>query len=83
MTTLTASKVVLRYGLIYGPGTGFDAPIAPGPVHVDAAAKGAELAVTRGEPGIHNVTESDGATLNDKAIKSFGWDSGWRSRTAV
>ena len=71
--------IVLRYGLIYGLGTGFDAPIAPGSVHVDAAAKAAELAVTRGERGIYNVTESDGETSSDKAIKSFGWNSGWRS----
>lgn len=54
--------IVLRYGLIYGPGTGFAAPIAPGSVHVDAAAKAAELAVTRGQPGIYNVTETDGTT---------------------
>ena len=74
--------LVLRYGLLYGPGTGFDAPIAPGSVHVDAAAKAAELAVTRGERGIYNVTESDGATLSDKAIQAFGWDSAWRSASA-
>ena len=43
--------IVLRYGLLYGPGTGFDAPIAPGSVHVDAAAKAAELAVTHGQSG--------------------------------
>jgi nucleoside-diphosphate-sugar epimerase len=70
--------LVLRYGLFYGPGTGFDAPIAPGSVHVDAAARAAELAVTRGQPGIYNVTETDGATLSDKAITAFGWDSQWR-----
>jgi nucleoside-diphosphate-sugar epimerase len=75
--------LVLRYGLFYGPGTGFDSPIAPGSVHVDAAAKAAELAVTRGERGIYNVTESDGATLSDKAIQTFGWDSSWRCGSAV
>ena len=75
--------LVLRYGLIYGPGTGFDAAIAPGSVHVDAAAKAAELAVTRGERGIYNVTESDGATSSDKAIKAFGWDAGWRPGSAA
>ncbi len=70
--------IVLRYGLFYGPGTGFDAPIAPGSVHVDAAAKAAELAVTQGESGIYNVAETDGATSSDKAIQAFGWDAGWR-----
>lgn len=71
--------IVLRYGLFYGPGTGFDAPIAPGSVHVDAAAKAAELAVTRGLRGIFNVAEADGSVSSDKAIQSFGWDSGWRA----
>ena len=71
--------IVLRYGLFYGPGTGFDQPIAPGSVHVDAAAKAAELAVTRGEPGIYNVAETDGAVNCDKAFQSFGWDAGWRA----
>jgi nucleoside-diphosphate-sugar epimerase len=75
--------LVLRYGMIYGPGTGFDSPIAPGSVHVDAAAKAAELAVTRGERGIYNVAESDGAVSSDKAIGSFGWDSGWRSGSVL
>jgi len=70
--------IVLRYGLFYGPGTGFDQPTAPGSVHVDAAAKAAELAVTHGEPGIYNITESDGAVSSDKAIQVFGWDAGWR-----
>jgi nucleoside-diphosphate-sugar epimerase len=70
--------LVLRYGLLYGPGTGFDAPIAPGPVHVDAAAKAAELAVTRGQRGIYNVTETDGTTSSEKAIAAFGWNAAWR-----
>jgi nucleoside-diphosphate-sugar epimerase len=70
--------IVLRYGLLYGPGTGFDQAIAAGSVHVDAAARAAELAVTKGQRGIYNVAETDGATSSDKAIESFGWDSGWR-----
>ncbi|MBN9662242.1 MAG: NAD(P)-dependent oxidoreductase [Acidobacteria bacterium] len=71
--------IVLRYGLFYGPGTGFDWPIASGSVHVDAAAKAAELAVTRGEPGIYNVAETDGAVNCNKAFQSFGWHAGWRA----
>jgi len=74
--------IVLRYGLLYGPGTGFDAPIAPGSVHVDAAAKAAELAVTMGQRGIYNVTESDGAYSSEAAINAFGWnaDGGWATK---
>jgi nucleoside-diphosphate-sugar epimerase len=73
--------IVLRYGLFYGPGTGFAAPIAPGSVHVDAAAKAAELAVTRGQRGLYNVTETDGTASSERAIQAFGWDAGWRCGT--
>ena len=65
--------VVLRYGLFYGPGTGFDAPIAPGSVHVDAAAEAARLAVTRADPGIYNVAERDGTVTTDRAVQILGW----------
>ena len=74
----TMEGLVLRYGLFYGPGTGFDAPIAPGSVHVDAAAKAAELAVTAGPAGIYNVAETDGAVSSEKAHKHFGWSADWR-----
>ena len=71
--------IVLRYGLFYGPGTGFEAPIAPGSVHVDAAAKAAELAVTMGRRGIFNVAETDGAVSSEQAINILGWNAGWRA----
>lgn len=72
------SGIVLRYGLLYGPGTAFDSPGAVGSVHVDAAAKAAELAVIRGEPGIYNIAEPDGAISNSKAVRELGWDPNWR-----
>lgn len=71
--------IVLRYGLLYGPGTGFESVTGPGAVHVDAAAKAAELAVTRGAPGIYNIAEPDGTIAIDKAVRAFGWDAGWRA----
>ena len=71
--------IVLRYGLIYGPGTGFDRPIAPGSVHVGAAAKAAQLAITKALPGIYNVAENDGSVSTEKATQILGWDAGWRS----
>jgi nucleoside-diphosphate-sugar epimerase len=70
--------VVLRYGLLYGPGTGFDSPIAPGSVHVDAAARAAVLAITRADRGIYNVAEADVSVSSDKATRVLGWDSSWR-----
>jgi len=69
---------VLRYGLFYGPGTGFDAPIAPGSVHVDAAARAAVLAISRADRGIYNVAEADVSVSSDKATRVLGWDSSWR-----
>ena len=78
VTEAPLEGIVLRYGLLYGPGTGFSAPIAPASVHVDAAAKAAELAVMQGQRGLYNVTETDGTTSSDKAIRAFGWDAGWR-----
>jgi nucleoside-diphosphate-sugar epimerase len=71
--------IVLRYGLFYGPGTGFDAPIAPGSVHVDAAAKATLLALTKAVPGTYNVAEPDGAVSSEKACRILGWDAGWRA----
>ncbi len=70
--------IVLRYGFFYGPNTGFDAPTYPGSVHIDAAAKAAELALTRGTPGIYNIAEADGAVSSEKATTILGWDPDWR-----
>jgi nucleoside-diphosphate-sugar epimerase len=70
--------LVLRYGMLYGPCTGFDTPAGAGSVHVHAAAKAAELAVTRGAPGIYNVTENDGVVSSAKATAQLGWDAAWR-----
>ena len=70
--------IVLRYGKLYGPGTGFDNPPSDGPVHVDAAADAARLAVTRGEAGIYNVAEDDGTVSSQKAIRELGWNSNFR-----
>src|SRR5262249_51043756 len=70
--------VVLRYGYLYGPGTWYATPTGPGFVHVDAAAKAAELAVTRGEAGIYNIAEQDGAVAIGKARDQLGFDPGFR-----
>ena len=71
--------IVLRYGKLYGPGTGFDGPAAISPVHVDAAADAARRAVTRGGPGVYNVAEDDGTVCSDKAAEALGWEPGFRT----
>lgn len=72
--------LVLRYGKLYGPGTGFDTPAPGGPVHVDAAAEAARLAATRGAPGIYNVAEEDGTVSSAKAASDLGWRPDFRIR---
>lgn len=66
--------IVLRYGRLYGPGTWFSQATGRGPLHVDAAAQAALLAVGRGSPGIYNVAEDDGAVTVDKARRDLGFD---------
>jgi nucleoside-diphosphate-sugar epimerase len=70
--------IVLRYGRLYGPGTGFDTPPGSAAVHVDAAAKAAAQAARMGESGIYNVAEDDGTLITDKAQKALAWQSAWR-----
>lgn len=70
--------VALRYGRLYGPGKGFDAAPGPGPVHVDAAASAARLAIKFAAPGVYNIAENDGAVSSDKARRMLGWDADWR-----
>ena len=69
--------VVLRYGLLYGPGTWSEGPTRKPPVHVDAAAQAALLALT-GRPGIYNIADDDGTVSIDKARKEWGFDPAFR-----
>jgi nucleoside-diphosphate-sugar epimerase len=70
--------IVLRYGKLYGPGTGFDGPRGDGSLHVDAAADAARRAITSGKPGIYNIAEHDGTISSLKAERELGWGSGFR-----
>jgi nucleoside-diphosphate-sugar epimerase len=70
--------VVLRYGRLYGPGTWTDKPNGPAPLHVDAAAHAALLALTKAPPGIYNIAEDDGAVSSEKAKREFGFDASFR-----
>ena len=72
--------VVLRYGQIYGPGTGFDEVNGWAPLHVDAAAHAALLAIEGAKPGIFNIAEDTGYVSIAKARREFGWDPGFRLR---
>jgi len=65
--------VVLRYGQFYGPGTWSEKPSGASPVHVEAAAHAALLALDRGKPGIYNIAEPGSEASSDKAIAELGW----------
>lgn len=65
--------IVLRYGQLYGPGTGADAPAGASPVHVDAAARAALLAIDRGTPGVYNIAEPNPHVSTEKAEAELGW----------
>ncbi|MDX8530417.1 NAD(P)-dependent oxidoreductase [Mesorhizobium sp. VK25A] len=69
--------IVLRYGHLYGPGTGAEGAAEPA-VHVDAAAYAALLAVERGAKGAFNVAEPNRHITTDKAVSELGWHAGFR-----
>lgn len=70
--------LVLRYGRLYGPGTWTEKPQGPAPLHVDAAAQAALLALTQGKSGIYNVVEEDGEISAEKARRELGFDASFR-----
>ena len=70
--------IVLRYGKLYGPGTW--SAIASGnvPVHVDAAARAAVLAMQSNYSGIFNIAEEKGLVSAAKARRELGWQPEFR-----
>ncbi len=70
--------IVLRYGQLYGPGTGSDKPRGQAPLHVDAAAHAAFLAIDRGRPGFYNIAEPNDLIATGKAHRELGFDASFR-----
>jgi nucleoside-diphosphate-sugar epimerase len=70
---------VLRYGYFYGPGTWYEAPTGKPPVHIDAAAHAALLALD-GEPGIYNIADETGFVSIERARRLLKWDPAFRLR---
>jgi nucleoside-diphosphate-sugar epimerase len=72
--------IVLRYGLLYGPGTWREASSGQKPaLHVDAAAHAALLAITRGAAGVYNIADDDGVVSIAKARAELGFDPRFRA----
>lgn len=72
--------IVLRYGQLYGPGTWTQTPTGSSPVHVEAAAYAASLAVDRGSRGVYNIADSGGEVVIDKALRELRWSPDFRCR---
>ena len=70
--------IVLRYGWLYGPGTGTTVAAGVPPLHVDAAARAAALAIDRGAPGLYNIAEPSPLISVAKAQRELGWDPDFR-----
>jgi hypothetical protein len=71
-----AAGLVMRYGRLYGPGSGAN---APGPaVHVDAAANAALRAVDHGEAGLFNIADPSDELSTEKAAAELGWRADFR-----
>lgn len=71
--------IVLRYGMLFGPGTGFENAIDALPcVHVEAAAHAALLAITCKENGIYNIAIKDERLSTTKATSVLKWNANFR-----
>lgn len=64
---------VLRYGLLYGPGTGSDAPSGSISLQVDDAARAALMVVKNPVVGVFNIVDDGGSVSNVKAKSILGW----------
>jgi len=73
VATCMAADLILRYGRLYGPGTGADLPRGPCPLHVAEAARAACLAVFFGNPGTYNIAENDGTVSVQRAERELGF----------
>jgi nucleoside-diphosphate-sugar epimerase len=78
LSTAGIEAVILRYGRFWGPDTWSDMPAGDAPLHVDAAAGAAVLAVGRGAAGVYNIAEDDGTVSIAKARRELGFDPGFR-----
>ena len=72
------SGVVLRYGHLYGSGTGTDHPIGDPSLHVDAAAYAALLALEKRVSGIFNIADPGGYVDTGRARALLGWSADLR-----
>lgn len=73
LETVGIAGTVLRYGLLYGPETGSDAPSGSTVPHVDDAARAALLAAKATVFGTFNIVDDGGPVSNAKAKFMLAW----------
>lgn len=80
LNTPGLSGTVLRYGQLYGAGTGFEAKRGPCPLHVEAAAVAALFAMQRVSDGIFNFAEVSSEVDSGKAMRELRWNPELRAQ---
>jgi nucleoside-diphosphate-sugar epimerase len=73
LDTPSLAGTALRYGMLYGPGTGSDTPAGPPCLHVDDAARAALLAIRATATGVFNIVDDGGPISNAKAKSVLSW----------
>ncbi len=74
LTTPGINGTVLRYGLLYGPGTVSEERADRPSVHVRAATRATALALETGAGGIFNIVDDGDDVSNERARAVLGWD---------
>jgi nucleoside-diphosphate-sugar epimerase len=74
---------VLRYGQFHGPGTANAEAKGSCPVHVEAAAWAAVLALRHAQGGVFNIAERSLDVSSEKAKRELGWHPSLRLRQGV
>lgn len=71
--------VILRNGLLYGEGTGFDEAVEYLPsVNVEAASNAVFLAINCSKNSIYNIADDDERLLTEKAKNELKWNPDFR-----
>jgi nucleoside-diphosphate-sugar epimerase len=79
LNSIRLRGAVLRYGMLYGPGTGKeDREGLSIPLHVDAAAHAAVLAIQHSAVETYNIAEDNPHVLSDKARRDLKWNPDFR-----
>ena len=79
LNTQPIEGTVLRFGLLYGPGTSSETPNGSCTLHVEAAAYAALRSIESGERGVFNIVDDNGPVANRKARDTLGWYPEFRS----